>query len=251
MSLNSIEERKRRIAIVDDDPEFRQSLCDLLYQNGFETVSLASGEEFFALGPEIDLDLVLLDLRLDGESGLSLAMAIRETMDLPIMMLTGVGDEIDKIVGLETGADDYLMKPFNPRELIARIKAILRRTGSPPVYISNSSVPDTGTIEFGDKVLDTSKRALSNAAGEEILLTNAEYRLLAYLLRHPDEIIPRRQLLEELGGNLSQYVDRTIDVLILRLRRKIEKVPSKPVHLQTRRGMGYIFVLNAKVSTSD
>jgi DNA-binding response OmpR family regulator len=249
--LNSKDEKKRRVAIVDDDAEIRQSLCDLLYQNGFEPVSLASGEDFFALGSEPELDLALLDLKLDGESGLSLAMTIRETMDLPIVMLTGVGDEIDKIVGLETGADDYLLKPFNPRELIARIKAVLRRSGAPLGGALNYTIPSAKKIEFGDKILDTSMRALTNAVGEEIGLTNAEYKLLEYLLRHPDEVIPRPKLLAELGSDLSQYVDRTIDVLILRLRRKIEKVPSKPVHLQTRRGKGYIFVLNTKVTASD
>jgi DNA-binding response OmpR family regulator len=169
-----------------------------------------------------------------------LAIHIREKYNLPIVMLTGVGDEIDKIIGLETGADDYLIKPFNPRELVARIRAVLRRYGHGAV-----TPPATGhEIGFGDKRVDLQKRELQDAAGNEIPLTNAEYRLLDYFVRNPGRIIPRPELLEELGSDTERYLDRTIDVLILRLRRKIEPIPSKPVHLQTRRAQGYIFVLD-------
>ncbi len=217
----------------------RLALEALLYENGFDPILLEGSHDFHALGPAPEVDLTLIDLKLNGESGLSLAMYIRERFDLPIVMLTGVGDEVDKIVGLETGADDYLMKPFNPRELVARIRAVLRRYGR----AAPQAAPPQDGLPFGDKILNTSERRLSTQSGEDIPLTNAEYRLLEYFLRHPDAIIPRPQLLTELGSDLSQYVDRTIDVLILRLRRKIETVPSKPVHLQTRRGQGYIFVL--------
>ncbi len=225
----------------------RLALEALLFENGFDPVLLKGSHDFHALGPTPEIDLALIDLKLMGESGLSLAIDIRKRFDLPIVMLTGVGDEVDKIVGLETGADDYLMKPFNPRELVARIRAVLRRygrtapLGTPPASV----VPSHSSLVFGDKILNTAARQLTALQGDEIPLTNAEYRLLEYFLRHPDTIIPRPQLLCELGSDLSQYVDRTIDVLILRLRRKIEPVPSKPVHLQTRRGQGYIFVLDS------
>lgn len=228
--------------MIDDDKIVRQSLCDLLHENGFDPVDLKGSRDFYALGPSPNIDLALIDLKLDGESGLTLAMRIRETLDLPIVMLTGVGDEVDKIVGLETGADDYLMKPFNPRELIARIRAVLRRYGSSIPRAVGPTGSTDARHSFGEMVLDVERRELRDSSGEEIPLTNAEYRLLEFFLRHPNEIIPRPQLLEELGSDLTQYVDRTIDVLILRLRRKIERVPSKPVHLQTRRGQGYIFV---------
>ena len=218
----------------------RFALEALLFENGFDPILLEGSQNFYALGTPPNVDLALIDLKLKGESGLALAIDIRKRFDLPIVMLTGVGDEVDKIVGLETGADDYLMKPFNPRELVARIRAVLRRYGP---TAPNLPSPRSEGLAFGDKVLDTSERQLLKRDGEEIPLTNAEYRLLEYFLRHPDAIIPRTQLLTELGSDLSQYVDRTIDVLILRLRRKIEAVPSKPVHLQTRRGLGYIFVL--------
>jgi len=232
-------EYRAKIAVIDDDPDMRLALEALLFENGFDPILLEGSHDFHALGPAPEVDLTLIDLKLKGESGLALAMHIRKRFDLPIVMLTGVGDEVDKIVGLETGADDYLMKPFNPRELIARIRAVLRRYGraAPPPQ------PAQVGLAFGDKILDTDGRQLRTQGGEDIPLTNAEYRLLEYFLRHPDAIIPRPQLLTELGSDLSQYVDRTIDVLILRLRRKIEAVPSKPVHLQTRRGLGYIFVI--------
>jgi len=228
------------VAIIDDDAELRRTVADLLANNGFSPMPLPDGASFLALGPRPGVDLALIDLRLRGENGLTLAIRIRETLGIPIVMLTGRGDEMDKIIGLETGADDYMMKPFNPRELIARLRAVLRRAGHPGVLPADRS---TSTIRaFGRLRLDQTRRELLDQAGAEIPLTNAEYRLLDYFLRHPGRIIPRTELLTELGNDLSQYMDRTIDVLILRLRRKIEAVPSKPVHLQTRRGQGYIFV---------
>lgn len=242
---NPLGDYRAKIAVIDDDVEIRLALEALLHENGFDPILLTGSHDFHALGPSPNVDLALVDLKLNGESGLALAMHIRERFDLPIVILTGVGDEVDKIVGLETGADDYLMKPFNPRELIARIRAVLRRYGRSATPINHvNTLPGTkGTLTFGDKILNPSERRLMRVNGDEISLTNAEYRLLDFFLRHPDTIIPRPKLLAELGSDLSQYVDRTIDVLILRLRRKIEAVPSKPVHLQTRRGQGYIFVM--------
>ncbi len=241
MNTKDLASKIAKIAIIDDDPDVRLALKALLQENGFEPLPMEGSRDFFALGDRPDVDLALIDLRLSGESGLTLAIHIREHLDLPIVMLTGVGDEGDKIVGLEAGADDYLMKPFNPRELLARIRAVLRRSGK--AQGGPEPVPvDHDTIKFGDKILDRTRRELFDHTGVEIPLTNGEYRLLEVFLRKPDEIIPREELLTQLGSDLSHYVDRTIDVLILRLRRKIETVPSKPVHLQTRRGLGYIFV---------
>ncbi|WP_369802487.1 winged helix-turn-helix domain-containing protein [Pseudorhodobacter sp. MZDSW-24AT] len=231
------------VAIIDDDADLRRTVADLLAENGFDPLPLPDGASFLALGPRPAVDLALIDLRLRGENGLTLAIRIRETMGIPIVMLTGRGDEMDKIIGLETGADDYMMKPFNPRELIARLRAVLRRTGHPGVLPPDRSASNLRA--FGRLRLDLTRRELLDETGAEIALTNAEYRLLDYFLRHPGRIIPRTELLTELGNDLSLYMDRTIDVLILRLRRKIEAVPSKPVHLQTRRGQGYIFVTGA------
>ncbi len=234
--------QRPKIAIVDDDSGVRLALSALLDDSGFRALSLHGSKDFYALGERPDIDLVLIDLRLDGESGLELAKHIRRTLDLPIVMLTGVGDEVDKIEGLDAGADDYVMKPFNPRELIARIRAVLRRYEKPESIAPSVNLDDQNKISFGDKILDCGLRQLFDLNGAEIPLTNGEYRLIEVFLRNPEKVIPREALLAELGSDLSQYVDRTIDVLILRLRRKIEAVPSKPVHLQTRRGLGYIFV---------
>ncbi|PVB60549.1 response regulator transcription factor [Labrenzia sp. 011] len=234
------------IAIVDDDADVRETLSALMESSGFAPVAFADSAGFKAAGNPENFDLALIDLRLRGESGLSLAIHIREFHELPIVMLTGVGDEIDKIIGLETGADDYLMKPFNPRELVARIRAVLRRYGH-----GLSASPKAGRdqeIIFGDKRVDLKRRELLDRHGDEIPLTNAEYVLLEYFVKNPERIIPRTELMREIGSDMQRYVDRTIDVLILRLRRKIENVPSKPVHLQTRRGQGYIFVLQAERS---
>ncbi len=234
--------QNQKVAIVDDDAGVRLALASLLEASGFMAIPLHGSKEFYALGEIPDIDLALIDLRLDGESGLVLAKHIRKSLDLPIVMLTGVGDEVDKIEGLDAGADDYVMKPFNPRELVARIRAVLRRYSKTNISEPEFDDADGDCISFGDKVLDCKNRQLLDHSGAEIPLTNGEYRLIEVFLRNPDKIIPREELLAELGSDLTHYVDRTIDVLILRLRRKIESVPSKPVHLQTRRGLGYIFV---------
>lgn len=231
------------VAIIDDDADLRHTLAALLQENGLGSVALADGAAFFALGPNPRIDLALIDLKLTRENGLALALRIRDRFGLPIVMLTGRGDEMDKIIGLETGVDDYLLKPFNPRELIARIRAVLRRSGFPAIDQADRST--SAIVRFGAMRLDQTRRELLGSDGTEVPLTNAEYRLLDYLLRNPDRVIPRTELLQELGNDLSHYMDRTIDVLILRLRRKIEAVPSKPLHLQTRRGQGYIFVPHA------
>ena len=231
-----------KIGIVDDEASMRDALVALLAENQFDPVPMANISEFRETEQETALDLVLIDLQLRDESGLSLAMDIRRTKDLPIVMLTGRGDETDKIVGLEIGADDYMLKPFNPRELVARIRAVLRRYGKSPEPLSVLS--DENRLRFGRLTLDLRQRILTDETNTEIPLTNAEYRLLDYFLSRPNEVIPRVELLSELGSDLTKYVDRTVDVLILRLRRKIEENPSKPVHLQTRRGQGYVFVID-------
>jgi len=232
-----------RIGIVDDEAGVRAALVALLRENQFEPVPMASSAEFKTMQKSANLDLVLIDLQLRGESGLELAIDIRQAGNLPIVMLTGRGDDTDKIVGLEVGADDYMLKPFNPRELIARIRAVLRRYGKGGLVAPD--IAATGRVSIGRLSVDRDNRSLIGAQGHEISLTNAEYRLLDFFLTRPDEIIPRIDLLAEIGSDLTRYMDRTIDVLILRLRRKIEENPSKPVHLQTRRGQGYIFVTGA------
>lgn len=232
---------RAKIGIVDDEAGMRDALVALLTENHFDPFPMESSADFLVIRKSVDFDLVIIDLQLKGESGLELAMGIRRKGDLPIVMLTGRGDETDKIVGLEVGADDYLLKPFNPRELIARIRAVLRRYGkganAPMLNDENDQ-----NIALGELVVDRSNKIVIARDGGEVPLTNAEYRLLDFFLDRPNKIIPRVDLLAEIGSDLNRYMDRTIDVLILRLRRKIEENPSKPIHLQTRRGQGYIFV---------
>jgi DNA-binding response OmpR family regulator len=228
------------VGIVDDEAMMRDALVALLHDNQLDAVPMASIAEFHDIQKTTQFNLILIDLKLKDESGLDLALSIRKSHDIPIVMLTGRGDETDKIVGLELGADDYVLKPFNPRELVARIRAVLRRYGAGSQV--DILLPQNGTLSFGRFTVDQTQRALFDQSGHEIALTNGEFRLLDYFLARPNDIITRVDLLAELGSDLTKYVDRTVDVLILRLRRKIEANPSKPVHLQTRRGQGYIFV---------
>lgn len=239
MSLTS-----QSIAIVDDDSLLLSALDELLRDNGFNVYTFKDSDSL-AKSSVQKFDLYLIDLRLANESGLDITRHIYSTGKAPVIMLSGVGDEIDKAIGLEAGADDFVSKPFNPRELVARIRALLRRYHS--IQQSNSkeeSSGNSGKINFGNHTVDMSLRRLFDGSGREVSLTNAEFRLLEYLISNHDRVIDRPELLNHLGGDLSQYVDRTIDVMILRLRGKIEISPSKPVHLQTRRGKGYVFVLH-------
>ncbi|KZK78216.1 Transcriptional regulatory protein OmpR [Pseudovibrio sp. W64] len=240
-----------KVAVVDDDPAIRDVLQELLHEYGFQALPCHGSKELITLKELESLDLAIIDLKLDGESGMMLAQRLRTSYDFPIILLTGTGDEVDKIVGLETGADDFLMKPFNPRELIARIRAVLRRykrnvpaerepTGSTPA----PQTPSAGIIPLGELSFICDERRLLDRNLREISLTNSELRLLEFLIENPNRPIDRVELLEYLGGDLSRYMDRTVDVLILRLRRKIEANPSKPVFLQTRRGKGYVFALD-------
>lgn len=217
----------------------RDALSALLIEHQFDPIPMATIAEFSEVQQSIDLDLILIDLRLRDESGLELTRHIRHTQNVPIVMLTASGDETDKIVCLEVGADDFLFKPFNPRELIARIRAVLRRYGAGAQVAHAQNDTD---FAFGNMTLDQVRKSLFDAANSEISLTNAEFQLLSFFLERPNKVISRVDLLAGLHSDLSTYVDRTIDVLILRLRRKIEENPSKPTYLQTRRGQGYVFV---------
>jgi len=235
--------KAQTIAIIDDDPLILSTLADLLRDNGFEPHSFSDSQSLLATHPVV-YDLYLIDLRLANESGLDIARDIVLHHQAPVIMLSGFGDEIDKAIGLEAGADDYISKPFNPRELIARVRALLRRYHTTQHQTHSGPVSESShLIRFGEFTIDNSKRLLYDKHNQEVPLTNAEFRLLEYLIAHHDRVIDRTELLNYLGSDLSQYVDRTIDVMILRLRGKIEVAPSKPVHLQTRRGKGYVFVL--------
>ena len=235
-------ETHARVLIVDDDSSMCEMLSDLLESSGLEAASVGDGaamKEALAAEP---YSLLLIDLRLKREDGLTLARTVRETSDIPIIILTGKGDETDRILGLELVADDYLTKPFNPRELIARVRAVLRRTRHPAHPLERSQTPSPRRmVRFGGFALDVDARVLRGPDGAPCKLTANEYSLLETLVQNANRVLTRDQLLERMQRQESDVFDRAIDVLILRLRRKIEINPSAPRFIRTERGFGYIF----------
>jgi len=234
-----------RILIVDDEVEIRELLADLLSSHGFTPLSAADGAQMRKCLAANDVDLLLLDLRLKAEDGMELARAVRNDSELPILMLTGKGDETDRIVGLELAADDFMMKPFNNRELIARIRALLRRAKPQIVPVTESTIATSNEeleqLCFDNWIINFTSRTLTRPDGRLEQLTFAEFSLLEVLVRSPNRVYSREQLLEATRGMQADVFDRTIDVLILRLRRKIEPDSRRPRYIQTERGLGYIF----------
>jgi DNA-binding response OmpR family regulator len=227
------------VLAVDDDPAIRQLVHDYLSENELRVTTVASGKELDAVMARETIDLVVLDGRLHGEDGLQIARRLREVSTIPILMLTGRADEADLVMGLELGADDYLTKPFSPRELLARIRALLRRARS------QASVADTITqvraYRFGGWELSVALRRLKAADGRTVELTNGEFSLLAAFVSSPQRILSRQQLLDLSRLHNDEVHDRSIDVQILRLRRKIEADPAHPSCIKTARGVGYRF----------
>jgi two-component system OmpR family response regulator len=228
-----------KILIVDDEADMRDLLHDLLDDNGFDALAVTNGAQMQQALASAAFSLVILDLRLKGEDGMQLARGLRAESGIPIMMLTGKGDETDRILGLELAADDFLMKPFNVRELLARVRALLRR--STGVMAKPEDLHSHQRLAFGDWVLDLTARQLQRADGQSVELTYGEFNLLEALVKAPNRILSRDQLLEMTRGDNSEVFDRTIDVLILRLRRKLEPNPRQPRYIRTERGLGYCF----------
>ncbi|SJZ91390.1 response regulator transcription factor [Consotaella salsifontis] len=231
--------QKVRVAVVDDDTSVREVVCDVLASEGIEALACASAADYLGLAERSEsIDLVILDLQLPDRDGFSLAASIRASSAVPIIMLTGRGGELDRILGLEIGADDYVVKPFNARELLARVKAVRRR------YIQGGASfepPPRNGYRFLGHVLDTDRRRLTGPGGEPIPLTVAEFDLLHALVERQGRVLSRDQLLEITHRTTDDIFDRTIDVLILRLRRKIEPNPTNPLLIKTERGHGYVF----------
>lgn len=228
------------ILVIDDDP----SICDLvreyLADNGMRVSVGASGRDLFALLDQEAIDLVLLDLRLPDEDGMQLARQLRERATVPIVLLTGRNEEADRVMGLELGADDYVTKPFSPRELLARVRAVLRR------YQVQATLPERDNtrraFRFSGWELNLRTRRLISPAGIAVELSNGEFSLLTALCGAPRRVLSRDQLLSLSRLHEAEVYDRTIDVQILRLRRKIEADPSHPVLIVTERGAGYQLV---------
>jgi two-component system phosphate regulon response regulator OmpR len=224
---------RTRILIVDDDPALLELLERYLGEQGFDVAGVPDGKAMDRHLAGHEVDLVILDLMLPGEDGLSIARRLRTSWPtLPILMLSARGDDVDRIVGLEVGADDHLAKPFNPRELLARLRAILRR-GQP-------AAPGGEVHVFGDFRLDTVGGTLTRN-GERVALTSGEYALLKVFAENPNRVLTRDALVERLAGFERSPFDRSIDVRVTRLRRKIEADPSAPLYIQTVWGEGYRF----------
>jgi two-component system OmpR family response regulator len=226
------------ILVVDDDREIRSLVAHLLRKHGFRVTDAADGREMMEALDGGRFDLVVLDLMMPGEDGLTLCRRVRTTSSLPIIMLTAMGEDTDRIVGLEMGADDYLPKPFNPRELLARIRAVLRRTGgeAPEMQEENG-----GIRVFEGWSLDLAKRELRAPDGTLVPLTAGEYDLLAVIVERPGRVLSRDQLLDLTRGRDAVPFDRSVDVQISRLRRKLEPDPKEPQIIKTVRGGGYVF----------
>jgi two-component system OmpR family response regulator len=225
------------LLIVDDDREIRSLLAQYLEKHDFRTTAVADGKEMRRTLERSHVDLVVLDLMLPGEDGLSLCRELRTRSQVPVIMLTARGEDVDRIIGLELGADDYVAKPFNPRELLGRIKAILRRAAHAPRDPSPDSVRG---FSFNGWRLDTVTRTLTDAAGKEVALSGAEYRLLAVLLGAGNRVLTRAQLTELLRGRDADPFDRSIDVRVSRLRQILGDDARAPQIIKTVYGEGYV-----------
>ncbi len=230
---------KATIMICDDERDVREMLEEYLSKRGYDIVPVANSEELQASLAERQVDLILLDINMPGQDGLTTLRALRTDNQVPVVMLTAASEVIDKIVGLEMGADDYLSKPVDLRELEARIKAVLRRASEPAA----KPTPDTAvsTAPFGAFTLDLTAAKLLNAGGDEVPLTAMEFNLLSLFARNRGRVLNRDQILEQAHDRSWDPFDRSIDIRISRLRRKIEPNPQKPQIIKTVRGIGYIY----------
>ncbi len=225
------------ILVVDDDPEIRDLLARFLDKHGMTALTASDGERALRTVRDENVDLVVLDLMLPGEGGFEICRKLRQVSTVPVIMLTALAEDTDRIVGLELGADDYVTKPFNPRELLARIRAVLRRVAG-----QATAEDDKATVYlFAGWRLDVARRELLDPEGALVSLTAGEFDLLVAFLEHPRRVLDRDQLLTFTKGRMAQPFDRSIDVQLSRLRRKIEPDPKEPQIIKTVRGGGYQF----------
>ncbi len=232
------------LLIVDDDKEIRELLADLLTKYGYQVQCASDGEQMFQVLEQHDIDLIILDVMMPGDDGVALCRKLRIDSSIPIIMLTAIGEETDRVVGLEVGADDYLAKPFNPRELVARIKAILRRTQDNFTKPSGQTEPEeaeSNTVSFTGWTLDMDTRRLFSPDHVEIVLSAGEYSLLVAFIEHPRRVLSRDQLLEFTRNRSAGPFDRSVDIQVSRLRQKLEEDPKQPQIIKTVRGGGYMF----------
>jgi two-component system, OmpR family, response regulator len=238
MDQTDMRETLEHLLVVDDDREIRRLLEAYLTQSGYRVTSVGDGRAMRRALNEHRIDLIVLDLMLPGEDGLSLCRGLRAQSNMPVLMLTASSSEIDRIVGLEMGADDYLTKPFSPRELLARVKSILRRAKSLP---HQQVAADVSNYRFGEWTLDVATRNIIAIDGLVVPLSGAEFRLLSVFLDHPQIVLSRDQLLELVSGRETIPLDRSIDVLIGRLRKRLNDDGKEPALIKTVRSAGYVF----------
>jgi DNA-binding response OmpR family regulator len=238
--------RIAHILIVDDDPEVRATLKAALDPEGFHITEAGNGAEMLAAVSAAQFDLITLDLNLSGEDGLKLAREVRLRSNVPIVMITGKGDTIDRVVGLEVGADDYIAKPFHVREVLARIRAVLRRYQHEPAPSSGAAGAPSERYAFEGWILDVSRRELTSPSGEICDLTTAEFELLTILVKRPGRVLSRDAIMDLLKGQDWSPLDRTIDGLVARLRRKLEPDNERPRLIKTVRSVGYAFGIEVR-----
>ena len=232
-----------QIIVVDDEPEIRSILTEYLGGHGFTVRAAAGGQELRQLLAEAPADIVILDVAMPGEDGLTLARFLRsQSGGVGIVMLTAAGELVDRVVGLELGADDYITKPFDLREVLARVRSLARRLAGAPARAERPAELQPHEIRVGRRILDTSSRRLREPDGTEIPLTAMEFDLLHALASRPNRVLTRDQLLDLAHGRGPEPFDRSIDIRIARIRRKVEDNPAKPSVIKTVRGVGYVFV---------
>ena len=232
---------KGSILVVDDDKDVRDTIRDYFEFCGFDVFVAGDGDGMRNILARRPIEIVLMDLNLPGEDGLALTRELRASRPVGVIMLTAAGQTIDRIIGLEMGADDYVPKPFDPRELLARVKSVLRRLRERPKEVPTSDEEKPEVVRMGSCTLDLAAHRLYDASGEEIPLTSMEFDLLQAFARHPDRVLSRERLLELAHNRDGDVFDRSIDLRIARIRKKIEQDATKPQVLKTVRGAGYMF----------
>lgn len=232
------------LLIVDDQPVIRNTLATYLSQKGFRMSTVGNASEARNMLEASAIDLVILDIMMPGEDGLSLCRHLRETQDIPVILLTAMAEDTDRIIGLEMGADDYVVKPFNPRELLARVKSVLRRANSLPWKTRPLA---SKALKFDRWVLTVSQRELMGEDGVAIPLSTSEFVLLSVFLHHPGMVLSRDQLLDLTRSRTAEAFDRSIDNQVSRLRKKIEVDPKNPTLIKTVWGGGYVFTADVTV----
>lgn len=235
-----ISAREAHILVVEDDGEMRTLIAKFLRQNGYRVTGARDGREMWETLGNAPVDLILLDVMLPGQSGLDLTRALRAKTRVPIIMVTARGDETDRIVGLELGADDYIPKPFSRPELLARIRAVLRR--AQPVDEARLAGAVGDRILFAGWSLDTRRRELAAPDASIVDLSSGEYDMLLAFCEHPQRVLTRDQLLDLARNRVSDSIDRSVDVMVSRLRRKVEPTDDSPAIIKTIRGAGYMFI---------